>query len=61
MSLAPLRWLGLGGEVRRLHVPLFRGYREKREVPFMAATVSIKVGWAGAQGWCLRLCSFIVV
>jgi hypothetical protein len=49
MSLTPLRWLGLGGDVRRLHVPLFRGYRDKREVPFMAATVSIKTrnpAWA---------------
>ena len=40
--MSPLRWLGLGGEVRALRVPLFRGYREKRDAPFVGATVAIK-------------------
>lgn len=42
LALAPLRWAGLAHGPRRVRVPLFTNYREKREVPFMAAHIAIK-------------------
>ncbi|EFN54789.1 hypothetical protein CHLNCDRAFT_134746 [Chlorella variabilis] len=49
LALAPLRWVGLGGDVRMVRLPLFTNYREKREVPFMVARLAIKTrnpAWA---------------
>lgn len=42
LALSPLRVLGVGGGIRRLRVPLFHGYRERQEAPFMAAHVAVK-------------------
>lgn len=41
---APLRWLGLASDMRRVRVPLFTNFHEKRDVPFTVAHVAVKVG-----------------
>ncbi|KAL4452355.1 hypothetical protein ABPG75_008017 [Micractinium tetrahymenae] len=42
LATAPLRWVGLASDIRRVRVLLFSNYREKAAVPLMVARVAIK-------------------